>query len=290
VIAGLAHAQHGLVGYAHPFDAPVNPDKDRDLSNGLAADVALGNADYYELVGFSDHRATADIWYRLLNLGFRLPAGAGTDAMANYASLRGPVGVNRVFIAVVGETTPEKLHSGLKQGRTFVTNGPLLGLEIDGKHPGDDITLAEPTSLPYHASLRSIVPIDHCELIFNGRVVASHRLDGARTQADVSGKFEIPGSGWLVLRAWNDHADPKIQDIYPYASTSPVYVTVDRQAPRSPEDAAYFVSWLDRVIANATARTEYNTEQEKQNTLQYLNAARAVFQTRTEPARPTAVR
>jgi len=241
-------------------------------------------------VGFSDHRSTADIWYRLLNLGFRVPAGAGTDAMANYASLRGPVGMNRVFIAIVGETTPEKLHSGLKQGRTFVTNGPLLGLEIDGKHPGDDITLAKPTTLPYHASLRSIVPIDHFELIFNGRVIASHRLDGARTQADVSGSVEIPASGWLLLRAWNDHADPKIQDIYPYASTSPVYLTVDRQAPRSPGDGAYFVSWLDRVIAGATARSDYNSAQEKQNTLQYLNAARTVFQTRIETARSTALR
>jgi TolB protein len=93
-----------------------------------------------------------------------------------------------------------------------------------------------------------------------------------------------------VLRAWNDHADPKVQDIYPYASTSPIYVTVDRQAPRSPEDAAYFVSWLDRVIAGATARSDYNSPQEKQNTLKYLNAARTVFQTRTETARPKALR
>jgi hypothetical protein len=163
-------------------------------------------------------------------------------------------------------------------------------LDIDGKHPGDDITLAEPTTLPYHASLRSIVPIDHFELIFNGRVIASHRLEGARTQADVSGNVGISASGWLVLRAWNDHADPKVQDIYPYASTSPIYVTVDREAPRSPEDAAYFVSWLDRVIAGATARSDYNSPQEKQNTLQYLNAARTVFQTRTETARPKALR
>jgi hypothetical protein len=190
----------------------------------------------------------------------------------------------------MGETTPEKLHAGLKQGRTFVTNGPLLGLEIDGKHAGDEITLAKPTTLPYHASLRSIVPIDHFELIFNGRVIASHRLDRARTQADVSGDVEIPASGWLLLRAWNDHADPKVQDIYPYASTSPVYLTVDRQALRSPEDAAYFVSWLDRVIAGATARSDYNTAQEKQNTLQYLSAARTVFQTRIETARSAALR
>ena len=282
VVASLAHAQHGLVGYAHPFDGPVNPDKDVELSDGLPADVAQGQVDYYELVGFSDHRSTADVWYRLLNLGFRLPAGAGTDAMANYASLRGPVGVNRVFIAMTGETTPEKLHSGLKQGRTFVSNGPLLGLDVDRKHPGDEITLAKSTTLPYHASLRSIVPIDHFELIFNGRVLASHRLEGARTRADVSGNVEIPASGWLVLRAWNDQANPKLQDIYPYASTSPIYVTVGKQAPHSTEDAAYFVRWLDRLIDDATARSDYNSPQEKQDTLQYLNAARRVFQTQTE--------
>jgi TolB protein len=286
VVATLTHAQHGLVGYAHPFDAPVKPDKDLELSNGLPADVALGSADYYELVGFSDHRCTADVWYRLLNLGFHIPAGAGTDAMANYASLRGPIGLNRVFIAMAGETTPEKLHSGLKQGRTFVSNGPLLGLDVDGKHPGDEIRLARSTTLRYHASLRSVVPIDHFEFIFNGRVIASHHPEGARTQADVSGNVEIPVSGWLVLRAWNDHADPRIQDIYPYASTSPIYVTVDRQAPCSPEDAAFFVKWLNRVIAGATARSDYNSPQEKQDTLQYLNAARRVFETRTKTAPP----
>lgn len=160
----------------------------------------------------------------------------------------------------------EKVHSGLKQGRTFVTNGPLLGLEIDGKHPGDEITFSEPRTLPYHASLRSIVPIDHFELIFNARVIASHCLEGARTQADVTGNIEIPAGGWLVLRAWNDHADPKVQDIYPYGSTSPIYVTANQKLSRSPADAAYFVSWLDRVITGATARSGYNNPQEKQTT------------------------
>jgi hypothetical protein len=244
----------------------------------------MGNVDYYELVGFSDHRATADVWYRLLNLGFHLPAGSGTDAMANYASLRGPVGMNRVFIAIKGEATSEKLHDGLEQGRTFVTNGPLLGLEVDGKHPGDELTLAKPTTLSYRVSLRSIVPVDHFELIFNGQVIASFPLDGARTQADVTGKLEkISGnSGWFVLRAWNDHADPKVQDIYPYASTSPIYLTIDKKPPRSPEDATYFVKWLDRVIADAAARDDYNSSAEKGSTLEYLNKARAVFVAKTE--------
>ena len=62
-------------------------------------DIALGKVDYYEALGFVDDlMATAAVWYRLLNCGFRLAAGAGTDAMANFASLHGPVGMNRVYV------------------------------------------------------------------------------------------------------------------------------------------------------------------------------------------------
>jgi len=91
--------------------------------------------------------------------------------------------------------------------------------------------------------------------------------------------------GRPTLRAWNDHADPKVQDVYPYASTSPIYVTVNHEPPRSQEDASYFVSWLDRIIANATARTDYNSAKEKQDTLQYLNEARSVFKGRAEQSK-----
>ena len=66
----------------------------------LPADVALGKVDYIEVVGFSDHKSTAEVWYKLLNCGFRLPTAAGTDFMGNYASLRGPIGLNRVYAEV----------------------------------------------------------------------------------------------------------------------------------------------------------------------------------------------
>ena len=95
VIADLAHAQGALVGYVHPFDTAIDPAREKTLTHLLPADVLNGKVDYMEIVCFADHNATAAVWYRLLNLGFHLPAGAGTDAMANYASLRGPVGMNR---------------------------------------------------------------------------------------------------------------------------------------------------------------------------------------------------
>ena len=72
---------------------PIRGTTTKPLTHELPVDVALGKVDYYEAIGFvDDYDATARVWYRLLNCGFRLPTGAGTDAMANFASLRGPVG------------------------------------------------------------------------------------------------------------------------------------------------------------------------------------------------------
>jgi TolB protein len=92
-----------------------------------------------EILGFSDHRTTAAVWYRLLNLGFRIPAAGGTDAMANFASLRGPVGMNRVYARVPeGPLSEPAWLDALKAGRSFATNGPLLGLELGGAKIGDN--------------------------------------------------------------------------------------------------------------------------------------------------------
>ena len=100
--------------------------------NELPVDAALGKVDYYELIGFSDHKASEFVWYHLLNCGFRIPAAAGTDAMANYASLRGPVGLNRVYVNSSGLHNRQEVLSGLKKGNSFVTNAPLIGFKVSG--------------------------------------------------------------------------------------------------------------------------------------------------------------
>jgi len=276
-VADLAHAQGALVGYVHPFDWEIVPEKEKSLTNALPVDVALGKVDYIEVVGFADHKSTAQVWHRLLNLGFRLSTGAGTDAMANYASLRGPVGMNRVFLQTGGDTSAEALHKALKEGHTFASNGPLLALQVDGKNPGDTIELATGRKLSYRAAMRSLAPLDHVEVLYDGRVVARHGKKDA-TSADLSGTISVTESGWILLRAWSDDADPLIFDLYPYASTNPIYVSVAGRPAKSPQDAEYFLRWIDRIIASADARQDYNDAQEKNDTMDYLRAGRAVFE------------
>lgn len=283
-IARLAREQHAAVGYVHPFLAPApDPFDDETLTDELPVDVALGLVDYYEVVGFADHRASAAVWYRLLNCGARIAAAGGTDAMTNYASLHGPVGLGRTYVRVTGESGSPAARrdtwlAALRAGASMATNEPLVGLRIEGEPPGAEVQIADGSRpLAYDGFLRSAVPVDHLELVHNGKVVKTFVPDTSRTSADIHGSIEVGESGWLLLRAWNDGADPLVFDIYPYASTSPVYVTVGGRPPRSPDDADYFLAWLDRLTNAAAQHPDYNDAAERAAVLAHIENAREFY-------------
>ncbi len=56
---------------------------------------------------------------------FHLPTGAGTDAIANHASRRGPVGLTRVFLDAGGRLDQAAALATLKAGHGLSSNGPL---------------------------------------------------------------------------------------------------------------------------------------------------------------------
>lgn len=282
-VADLARAQGAIVGYVHPFDPPPPDPSDRSqrLTNALPVDVALGKVDYYEVLGFSDHKTSAEVWYRLLNLGFRLPAGAGTDAMANFASLRGPVGLNRVYVDTGSSRDVDRFAEALRRGRSLATNGPLLGFSLAGRAPGEEVLLPRGGSeLEFAAWLRSIVPVDHLQLVCNGAVAAELALSAGRDAADAKGRVALDRSGWCVLRAFAEGAAHPVLDAYPYATTSPVYVSVDGAPSRSPQDAAYFAAWAERVLESAQTHPGYNSDAEREETLAALRRARDVYLSR----------
>jgi TolB protein len=281
-----AHAQDGVTGYVHPFDSYPDPqDSTRPLTHELPVDVALGKVDYYEAIGFvDDYEATARVWYQLLNCGFRLPAGAGTDVMANFASLRGPVGMNRVFAKLAGPLSHRSWLAALKAGRTFATNGPLLGFTLDGRELGSELPIrAGGRELLARVTLNSIVPVDRLEIVRNGEVLVQIPLSGDRTRVSTSVRLPVRESGWYLLRARGNGPVYPVLDFYPYATTSPIYVKVDGQLIRFQCDAAYFLAWIARLEGAALASKDWNTEEEKAGALTSIRRARAEFESRTPP-------
>jgi hypothetical protein len=277
-VADMAHEQGALVGYVHPFDSFPDPTKDASLTSELPADVALGKVDYIEVLGFSDHKSTAEVWYKLLNCGFRLPTAAGTDFMGNYASLRGPVGLNRVYAEVPFRFLKiAPWLAAIKAGRTFATNGPLLRFSLGAQGIGGDVRAEKNQLVRFSAEMFSMVPVDHLQIICNGKLARELAMDHERTSAHVDGSIPLEASGWCVLRAFSNKAEYPILDLYPYATTSPIYVSVADAPVHSAADAAYFVAWIDRLIATARSNTSWNTEAEKHSVLSMLQEAKEKY-------------
>jgi TolB protein len=168
---------------------------------------------------------------------------------------------------------------GLKRGRTVATNGPLVEFKLAGELLGSELKFDMPQSaVPFTARMRSIVPVDHLEVVCNGKVAQSLKLDAQRQSADVNGTIPLKESGWCALRAWSEKAEYPVMDNYAYATTSPVYVTIGDKRAYAKEDAEYFEAWIDRTIEITAKYPDWNSAEEKKYIMKRLAEARAVYE------------
>ena len=87
----------------------------------------------------------------------------------------------------------------------------------------------------------------------------------------------VSRSGWCLLRGWSEKAEHPMLDMYPYATTSPIYVKVAGSNPKPAEDAAYFVSWIDRMIDAAKSKRIGIRRRRRTAVLETLSSARKVY-------------
>ncbi len=69
-----------------------------------------------------------------------------------------------------------------------------------------------------------------------------------------------------------------VLDAFPYATTSPVYLSVTGSPLKSSEDAQSFLAWIDRIVSAPQANTSWNTAAEKTAVLDTLRKTRAVYE------------
>ena len=183
-----------------------------------------------------------------------------------------------MYVKEEGVLDENKFLSDVKNGKSFVTNGPIIGLDVEGKSPGDSITInAKGETISYRAFLRSNVAVDSFELVFNGEVVAHLPVNGDKKTADIKGGVFLKGPGWLLLRAWSPNADPNLMDIYPYSSTNPVYINVASQKLVSKSAAEYFLQWINRLETIANANTTYRNNEEKNAVMKDIEEAKIFY-------------
>jgi hypothetical protein len=180
---------------------------------------------------------TQEIYYHILNCGLRLPPSAGSAS----GVLPNPVGYNRVYVYLGKDLTYDTWFEGLRAGRSFVTNGPLLRVQANGQHPGHVFNAAaeEIVSVKLEAKLTSRDPIRFIDVIQDGQVVRRVPFEEWSRTGSL-GSLEFKSSGWFLVRAIADEART-----FRFASTAPWYVEVGPTQRRiSRKSAQFFVDWV----------------------------------------------
>jgi hypothetical protein len=233
--------------------------------SGIEAPVAaaLGLMDAYNLADGLD--ADYQRYYRLLNCGFRVPASSGTDWWI--------YDHNRVFAQVDGGFTYETWLAGVRAGRTFVSNGPLLELQVDGKGPGASVHATAPVRIA--ASAVSRLPFEKLEIVYNGEVVAEQAAWNER-RAKLEYELPLPRGGWIAARVSGNgrtHANFRV-----FAHTSPVYVQVAGTPGRSAEAAGAFVDEIERSIELIRKSYKFAKDADRATAQGQFLSARKIYQ------------
>ncbi|HSR50653.1 MAG TPA: CehA/McbA family metallohydrolase [Acidobacteriota bacterium] len=285
----LARKQGAAGGYVHPFRGNEDPlEGNLGGAKGFPVDAALGTVDFHELISHAGWAAFR-VWHRILNNGLRIPAVGGEDSISNLHSTA-LVGQVRTYALSGQDLTWDAWLEATLAGRSFVTNGPLVRMEVEGHLPGDEISLhQEGESLQVRVQVDSIVPLDKAELVVNGEVVQSADLsslhtaeEGLRFQAQWD--LDVKQSCWITLQAYRDGPVHPIDDGFPLATTNPVWVLVGERPVRSAEDADYFIRWIDKLSAMAEEHPGWRSQKERNHVLAQFQEARQVYVQRKKEA------
>ena len=192
----------------------------------IAVLVAGGEVDAAELQVLDPDLSSPVIreWYRYLNLGYHLPIVGGTDKM----SAGVPLGQTRTWAQLEpGDTPFLRWSAAIRRGRTQVSCGPVIDLEVEGLSLGDTVEVGAGGTVEVKATSRAAQPfLTALELILNGAVIASVESAGGLERLELHRKIRVYRSGWLAARC---RSRTVISSAFPSsmaAHTSPIYVAV----------------------------------------------------------------
>jgi hypothetical protein len=155
-----------------------------------------------------------------------------------------PLGFGRVYVYCPEGFSYEKWLKGLMEGRTFVTTGPMLLVEVRGVLPEVRVS----------GGALSGQPLKNIEVVVNGEVVKRIKPANRRTENSLAyestfdERLKIDGSSWVAVRCYEDHKD-RVR----FAHSNPVYIDVSGK-PLRPRKAE--VEYLIARVAEQIKRSK----------------------------------
>lgn len=288
-VTGFAHSGHGLVVPTSDFPNLLIPAFDDNGANEFLIDVTHGLVDF---LSAADTPAPAELnlWYHSLNCGFQIPLAGETD----FPCLFEKVGVGRSYVHLpqppVGDAGYREWVAGLKNGRSYVSDGRshVLELEVNDKKlssDGHQLELSGPATVQVKALMAAYLPDDltaeaqairkkgldeapfwHiersrrgtsrevlAELVVNGRAVASQKIDASGKPQLVQFETDIQQSSWIAVR------------IFPSCHSNPIYVSVKGKPVRASRQSAQWCMDCIQAAWNRLGHRIANGDQAEAN-------------------------
>lgn len=197
------------------------------------------------------------VYWQLLETGLRPAPLAGTGPSETGSA----AGYNRTYaigqsllddddrrVAPVADEA--EFYDAVWAGRSVLTNGPLLRPTLGGYAPGHVFNASDGEQLSMSVELHLAVrdPVDYVEVIHNGGVIYSARLDDFAKTQGVIPPFDFRSSGWVIVRVVT-----QFEEHYRAAISAPWFIDFDHSPRISKSAVEFFGQWL----------TDYETELKK---------------------------
>lgn len=205
------------------------------------------------------------IYYQTLNSGMRIPPSAGSAS----GVLHNPVGYNRVYVYTGSDHLQySQWWENLRKGMCFVTNGPLLAVDVSGQKPGYIFTADEGQAIELQvisSLMKSNDPVRCIEIIKNGSVEKTIPYTELGNDGKL-GTVHFTRSGWFLIRVIAD-----VPNTFRFASTGPYYVEIgDNKSYLSRKSIRFFIDWIDERIK----QIKFEDSEKREEVLRYHQKAR----------------
>lgn len=280
-ITGYTHSGWGLQVSDTAVPSFQIPGFDGIGANEFIVDVTKPNTIDFIAGGDTPYVWELSIWYHTLNLGYRTRIAGETDFPCITDDR---VGQGRTYVKLDAPLTYRKWIDGLKEGRSYLSDGRAHLMDFKINNQTSDIQLNQKSKVnvtlkaaalldkvpntvlqklpydqkPYWTIERarigdtSDVPV---ELIVNGKSVATKNIPADGQLHDVQFEATIDRSAWVAVR------------ILPAAHTNPIWVNLNNKPILSKESA----EWCLRAVQQCwSQKARYIRASEK-------DAARAAY-------------
>jgi hypothetical protein len=235
-------------------------------------------------------RSELNMWYHVLNCGFRQRISGETDFPCIFGER---VGVGRSYVKMDGKLNYEGWCEGIRRGRNYVSDGMshLLDFAVNDVEVGtarSEVKLGQPGSVRVTAKVAARLDdevdensrrrfpwnLEHArkpgtkevplELIVNGYPVASKTILADGKMQDVKFDVKIDRSSWVALR------------ILPSSHTNPVFVLIgDKPIRASKRSAEWCLKGVDQCWAQ---KQRTYAQAEMQEAISAYEHARKTYQ------------